>query len=157
MKSTQQLEAEARQFMSQGDFQNSIHTLNQALGIAQTSKPLDLALIARLFNNLGFAHRELRDLPTAEKYFQAQYRRWAARRGKHRAAVAVGHSLLVTGYHLITRQLAYQDLGANYFDERDAAPFSVSSDSASMCSCDPLRFPPSDGYIFKDKIVVNKG
>ena len=31
--------------------------------------------------------------------------------------VAVGHSLLVTGYTLITRQLDYQDLGANYFDE----------------------------------------
>jgi transposase len=56
---------------------------------------------------------------TKEKYFQAQYRRLAARRGKQRAAVAVGHSLLVTGYHLITRQETYQDLGANYFDERD--------------------------------------
>jgi hypothetical protein len=33
--------------------------------------------------------------------------------------VAVGHSLLVTGYHLITRQQSYRDLGANYFDERD--------------------------------------
>jgi transposase len=56
---------------------------------------------------------------TKEKYFQAQYRRLAARRGKQRAAVAVGHSLLVTGYYLITRQETYQDLGANYFDERD--------------------------------------
>lgn len=56
---------------------------------------------------------------TKEKYFQAQYRRLAARRGKQRAAVAVGHSLLVTGYYLITRQESYQDLGANYFDERD--------------------------------------
>lgn len=56
---------------------------------------------------------------TKAKYFQAQYRRLAARRGKQRAAVAVGHSLLVTGYYLITKQLTYQDLGANYFDERD--------------------------------------
>lgn len=56
---------------------------------------------------------------TKGKYFQAQYRRLAARRGKPRAAVAVGHSLLVTGYHLIKRQQTYQDLGANYFDERD--------------------------------------
>jgi transposase len=56
---------------------------------------------------------------TKEKYFQAQYRRLAARRGKQRAAVAVGHSLLVTGYYLITRQETYRDLGANYFDERD--------------------------------------
>jgi transposase len=56
---------------------------------------------------------------TKHKYFQALYRRLAARRGKQRAAVAVGHSLLVTGYYLITRQTTYQDLGGNYFDERD--------------------------------------
>ena len=53
------------------------------------------------------------------KYFQALYRRLAARRGKQRALVAVGHSLLVTGYYLVTRGTTYQDLGANYFDERD--------------------------------------
>lgn len=52
-------------------------------------------------------------------YFQAQYHRLAARRGKRRAAVAVGHSLLVTGYSLITRQQAYHDLGNTFFDERD--------------------------------------
>ncbi len=56
---------------------------------------------------------------TKHKYFQALYRRLAARRGKQRAAVAVGHSLLVTGYYLITRQTTYHDLGGNYFDERD--------------------------------------
>jgi transposase len=56
---------------------------------------------------------------TKHKYFQALYRRLASRRGRQRAAVAVGHSLLVTGYHLITRQTAYEDLGGNYFDERD--------------------------------------
>ena len=32
---------------------------------------------------------------------------------------AVGHALLVTGYYLITTQQAYQDLGDNYFDERN--------------------------------------
>jgi len=56
---------------------------------------------------------------TKNKYYQSLYRRLATRRGKQRAAVAVGHSLLVTGYHLITRNQTYQDLGANYFDERD--------------------------------------
>jgi transposase len=56
---------------------------------------------------------------TKNKYYQSLSRRLAARRGKQRAAVAVGHSLLVTGYHLITRNQTYQDLGANYFDERD--------------------------------------
>jgi transposase len=52
-------------------------------------------------------------------YFQAQYYRLVGRRGKQRAAVAVGHSLLVTGYYLITTQRAYQDLGDTYFDERN--------------------------------------
>ncbi len=33
--------------------------------------------------------------------------------------MAVGHSLLVTGYTLITRQVDYQDLGVNYFDEQN--------------------------------------
>lgn len=56
---------------------------------------------------------------TKNSYYQAQYRRIVPRRGKQRAAVAVGHSLLVTGYYLITRQRTYQDLGGNYFDERD--------------------------------------
>jgi transposase len=56
---------------------------------------------------------------TKGKYFQGLYRRLAARRGTQRAAVAVGHSLLVTGYYLITRQTKYEDLGGNYFDERD--------------------------------------
>jgi transposase len=56
---------------------------------------------------------------TKNKYFQALYRRLAARRGKQRAAIAVGHSLLTTGYYLITRHTTYQDLGGNYFDERD--------------------------------------
>lgn len=56
---------------------------------------------------------------TKNKYYQALYHRLVPRRGKQRALVAVGHSLLVTGYYLITRQQSYRDLGANYFDERD--------------------------------------
>lgn len=56
---------------------------------------------------------------TKDKYFKAMYHRLAGRRGKKRAIVAVGHSLLVTGYHMITRHQDYQDLGANYFDERN--------------------------------------
>ena len=54
-----------------------------------------------------------------QSYFQAQYARLVRRCGKQRAAVAVGHSLLVTGYYLITHQETYHDLGSTYFDERD--------------------------------------
>ena len=56
---------------------------------------------------------------TKNKYFAALYHRLAGRRGKKRALVAVAHSLLVTGYTMITRQVDYQDLGANYFDEHN--------------------------------------
>ncbi len=52
-------------------------------------------------------------------YLTAQYHRLAARRGKKKAMVAVGHTLLVIVYHILTRQEEYQELGGNYFDERD--------------------------------------
>jgi transposase len=52
-------------------------------------------------------------------YLGAQYRRLAARRGRSRAAVAVGHSILVVIYHLLRDGTVYHDLGPRYFDERD--------------------------------------
>jgi transposase len=51
-------------------------------------------------------------------YLQSQYRRLAARRGQKRAAIAVAHSILIIAYHLLAHKTEYQDLGANYFDER---------------------------------------
>jgi len=56
---------------------------------------------------------------TKNKYLKAQYHRIAAHRGKKKALVAVGHSILIISYHLLTRGQEYTDLGANYFDERD--------------------------------------
>ncbi len=56
---------------------------------------------------------------TKNKYFSGLYHRLVGRRGKKRALVAVGHSLSVTGYYLITRGQDYHDLGANYLDERN--------------------------------------
>jgi transposase len=56
---------------------------------------------------------------TRRCYLATQYRRIAARRGANRAAVAVAHSILVIAYHLLTRGTVYEDLGSNYFDERD--------------------------------------
>ena len=56
---------------------------------------------------------------TKNKYLKSQYHRVAAHRGKKKALVAVGHSILIIGYHLLTRGQEYADLGANYFDERD--------------------------------------
>jgi transposase len=56
---------------------------------------------------------------TKKSYYAALYARLAGRRGKKRAIIAVAHSLLVTGYHLVTRQVDYQDLGREYFDQRN--------------------------------------
>ena len=55
-----------------------------------------------------------------DSYFQAQYRRLAGRRGKKRAAMAVGHALLEVMYHLLANpDLEYHELGGNYFDTLD--------------------------------------
>ena len=51
-------------------------------------------------------------------YLSALYHRLAGRRGKKRATMAVAHSILVIAYHIIQRREPYQDLGGNYFDER---------------------------------------
>ena len=51
-------------------------------------------------------------------YLSAQYHRIAARRGKNKAAVAVGHTILSLVHILLTRKQEYVDLGFNYFDER---------------------------------------
>lgn len=51
-----------------------------------------------------------------DSYFAAQYRRIAARRGKKRALLAVGHSLLVVIYYVLKNHVEYQDLGRDYFD-----------------------------------------
>ena len=56
---------------------------------------------------------------TKNKYLSSQYHRIGAQRGRKKAQVAVGHSILVIAYHLLTRKQPYSDLGANYFDERD--------------------------------------
>jgi transposase len=55
---------------------------------------------------------------TKNTYLAAQYRRLAGRRGKKRAAVAVGHSILLISYHLLDRQQPYRDLGGDYFTSR---------------------------------------
>lgn len=57
---------------------------------------------------------------TKNSYIQAQYRRLAGRRGKKRAVMAVGHTILVIIYHLLKDpNLKYQDLGGQYFDTLD--------------------------------------
>lgn len=56
---------------------------------------------------------------TKDTYLSAQYRRLATRRGKQRALIAVGHSILVMAYHILTRRVPYRELGPLHFDNLD--------------------------------------
>lgn len=51
-------------------------------------------------------------------YLAAQFRRLVGHRGKKRALVAVEHSILVSVWHILTRDTPYQDLGADHFINR---------------------------------------
>ena len=61
------------------------------------------------------AHAAARSKDT---YLAAHYRRIRGRRGPSKAAVAVGHSILVICWHLISTGQTYNDLGGDYFDKR---------------------------------------
>jgi transposase len=56
---------------------------------------------------------------TRETYLAAQFWRLARRLGKKKAAVAVGHSILVICWHLLTHDCDYDDLGGDYFTRRN--------------------------------------
>jgi transposase len=55
---------------------------------------------------------------TKDTYLAAQYAQIRYRRGPQRAAVAVGHSILVVVWHLLTNGEPYNDLGGDYFDKQ---------------------------------------
>jgi transposase len=56
---------------------------------------------------------------TKRTYLSAQYHRLVGRRGKKRALVAVGHTILVMIYHVLKKGTPYAELGADYFDRLD--------------------------------------
>ena len=56
---------------------------------------------------------------TKDTYFSAQGRRLTHRRGKKQAVVAVAHTILIIAHHIVQCQQPYQDVGSNYFDERE--------------------------------------
>jgi transposase len=56
---------------------------------------------------------------TRDTYLSAQFWRLARRVGKKKAAVAVGHSILVICWHLMTNDTDYHDLGGDYFTRRN--------------------------------------
>jgi transposase len=54
-----------------------------------------------------------------DTYLAAQVRRLKPRLGWKKTMVAVGHSILVRAYYVLQRGTTYQELGADYFVERD--------------------------------------
>jgi transposase len=58
---------------------------------------------------------------TKKSYYRAQYQRLKARWGPKKAIVAVQHALLVALWHMLKHRVPHQDLGASYFDQRNAA------------------------------------
>lgn len=55
---------------------------------------------------------------TRDTYLSTQFWRLARRIGKKKAAVAVGHSILVICWHVLTNERDYQDLGGDWFIRR---------------------------------------
>ena len=53
---------------------------------------------------------------TKETYLAAPDRRWAARRGQKRALVALGQTLRVIRYHLLTNGTTYQERGGDFLE-----------------------------------------
>lgn len=50
-----------------------------------------------------------------DTYLAAQYWQLVRRRGKAKATIAVGHTLLVIAWHVLAEQTTYQELGGDWF------------------------------------------
>ena len=53
-----------------------------------------------------------------DTYLGAQHRRLAGRIGYAKANKAVGHSILVAAWHVLSNGVPYEDLGADWFQKR---------------------------------------
>jgi transposase len=54
---------------------------------------------------------------TKNCYLSAQFKRLAARRGVKRAVMAVAHTMLIIGYHMLKTGRSYHELGGNYLEQ----------------------------------------
>lgn len=64
------------------------------------------------------AHGAARTKQEGRTHLAQRYRQLVVRRGKQRAAVAVGHQILVTAYYLLQRQEDYSEVTPAALDER---------------------------------------
>jgi transposase len=56
---------------------------------------------------------------TKDTYLRALYQRIKSRQGHKKAVVALGHSILVAAYHILSQGVPYAELGGDYFQKRD--------------------------------------
>ncbi len=79
----------------------------------------------------------------------ARYRALAARRGKKRAAVAVGHSILLLAYHLLTHHEPYDDSVRTPKPPRPASPDHLVQQLRALGFAVPLQplEPAADLYL----------
>jgi transposase len=56
---------------------------------------------------------------TRGTYLKDKFYRLKARRGYQRAAVAIGHKILIAAYHMLSKGVDYKDLGEAYLDHLD--------------------------------------
>jgi transposase len=52
-------------------------------------------------------------------YLKDKFYRLKARRGYNRAAIAIGHKILIAAYHMLSKGVDYKDLGEAYLDHLD--------------------------------------
>ena len=68
---------------------------------------------------------------TRDTYLSAQFWRLARRIGKKKAAIAVGHSILVICWHLLTNDCDYDDLGGDYFPDAPTPTANATTSSSN--------------------------
>ena len=111
-----------------GTDMSQFHSARHLASWAKMSPGSDESAGKRRSGRTGKGNRWLKGMLTecalaaarGKSYLASQYHRLAPRRGKKKAAIAVGHSILVIAYHLLSQPgSAYQDLGPHYFDQRD--------------------------------------
>ena len=62
---------------------------------------------------------------TKNTYLSSHYKRIAKKRGKKKAIVATGHTMLVIIYHMIKNRKAYMELGHEYYNTIDKAIYAT--------------------------------
>jgi transposase len=100
--------------VSQGRFGSTPPAATPELSAAPASPPRGQPLAGEVLIECAWAASRGRD-----SYLSAQYWRLAGRIGKQKAAVAVGHSILVVAWHLLAGDCDCADLGGDYFVRRD--------------------------------------